>query len=85
MFESLCRCEKGRLKEMQKVASVSLKKVAPASLKKVALKSHNEHGYMCDRCGDRADVRTYGELVCAICYLLDVAPQKVDKLRRKIV
>lgn len=46
---------------------------------------HNERGYMCDKCGDRADVRTYGELLCAICYLLDVAPERVDKLKRKII
>ena len=49
------------------------------------LNDTKEHGYMCDKCGDRADVRTFGELLCAICYLLDVAPQKVDKLRRKII
>ena len=62
---------------MQKIATISSKKIAPTS--------HNQHGYMCDRCGDRADVRTHGELLCAICYLLDVAPHKVDKLKRKII
>lgn len=59
--------------------------LAKCNTKPLAKRNTNEHGYMCDRCGDRADVRTYGELVCAICYLLDVAPHKVDKLRRKII
>ena len=49
------------------------------------LNDTKEHGYMCDNCGDRADVRTFEKLVCAICYLLEVAPHKVDKLRRKII
>jgi hypothetical protein len=26
-----------------------------------------------------------GRLLCAICYLLDVAPERVDKLKRKII
>ena len=46
---------------------------------------HNEHGYMCDKCGDRSDVRTLGRFLCAICYLLEVAPERVDKLKRKII
>ena len=45
----------------------------------------NDHGYMCDKCSNKADVRTYGEFLCAICYLLEVAPERVDKLKRKII
>jgi len=45
----------------------------------------NEHGYMCDKCGDRGDVFSLGRLLCAICYLLEFAPERVDKLNRKII
>jgi len=62
-----------------------MEKIAPISSKKIAPTSHNERGYMCDKCGDRSDVRTMGRFLCAICYLLEVAPHKVDKLRRKII
>jgi hypothetical protein len=53
--------------------------------KHLAKRDTNEHGYMCDKCSNKADVRTYGEFLCAICYLLDVAPERVDKLKRKII
>ena len=45
----------------------------------------NDHGYMCDKCGDRGDVFSLGRLLCAICYMLEVAPERVDKLKRKII
>ena len=45
----------------------------------------NERGYMCDQCGDKGDVYSLSRLLCAICYMLEVAPHKVDKLRRKII
>ena len=45
----------------------------------------NGHGYMCDKCGDRGDVFSLGRLLCAICYLLEFAPERVDKLKRKII
>jgi hypothetical protein len=54
-------------------------------MEKIAPISSNEHGYMCDKCGDRGDVFSLGKLLCAICYLLDVAPERVDKLKRKII
>lgn len=44
-----------------------------------------EHGYMCDKCGDRGDVFSLGRLLCAICYLVEFAPERVDKLKRKII
>jgi len=53
--------------------------------KTLAKRNTNEHGYMCDKCGDRGDVFSIGRLLCAICYLLDVAPERVDKLKRKII
>jgi methionyl-tRNA synthetase len=45
----------------------------------------NERGYMCDQCGDKGDVYSLSRLLCAICYLLEVAPERVDKLKRKII
>ena len=62
-----------------------MEKIAPISLKKIAPNPCNDHGYMCDKCGDRGDVFSLGRLLCAICYLLDVAPERVDKLKRKII
>jgi len=62
-----------------------VEKIAPISSKKIAPTSCNEHGYMCDKCGSRGDVFSLGRLLCAICYLLDVAPERVDKLKRKII
>jgi len=53
--------------------------------KHLAKRDTNERGYMCDQCGDRGDVFSIGRLLCAICYLLDVAPERVDKLKRKII
>ena len=70
---------------MQKIAPISSKKIAPISSKKIAPISHNERGYMCDKCGDKGDVYSLSRLLCAICYMLEVAPHKVDKLRRKII
>jgi uncharacterized protein YlaI len=60
------------------------RKIIKMSARKISA-IHNEHGYMCDKCGDRSDVRTLGRFLCAICYLLDVAPERVDKLKRKII
>ena len=54
-------------------------------MQKIAPISHNERGYMCDQCGDKGDVYSLSRLLCAICYMLEVAPHKVDKLRRKII
>jgi len=62
-----------------------MQKIAPISSKKIAPISHNERGYMCDQCGDKGDVYSLSRLLCAICYMLEVAPHKVDKLRRKII
>ncbi len=44
-----------------------------------------DRGYMCDKCGSRGDVFHLGKLLCAICYLLKYAPERVDKIKRKII
>ena len=62
-----------------------MEKIAPISSKKIAPISSNERGYMCDKCGDRGDVFSLGRLLCAICYLIEFAPERVDKLKRKII
>ena len=51
----------------------------------LAKRDTNERGYMCDKCGDRGDVFSLGRLLCAICYLVEFAPERVDKLKRKII
>jgi len=60
------------------------RKIIKMSARKISA-IHNERGYMCDKCGDKGDVYSLSRLLCAICYLLEVAPHKVDKLRRKII
>ena len=62
-----------------------MEKIAPIPPKKIAPIPRNERGYMCDQCGDKGDVYSLSRLLCAICYMLEVAPHKVDKLRRKII
>jgi len=39
----------------------------------------------CHKCGSRGDVFSLGKLLCAICYLLKYAPERVDKIKRKII
>ena len=58
---------------MEKIATISQKKIARSS------------SYVCDRCSNKGDVFNGGILLCAICYLLEHAPERVDKLRRKII
>ena len=53
--------------------------------KTLAKRNTNEHRYMCDQCGDKGDVYSLSRLLCAIWFMLQVAPHKVDKLRRKII
>jgi hypothetical protein len=59
--------------------------VAKMNTRTLAKRDTNHYGYMCDKCGSRGDVFSLGRLLCAICYLLDVAPERVDKLKRKII
>lgn len=58
---------------MQKIAPISSKKIAPISSTK------------CRKCSSKGDVFDRNILLCAICYMLQVAPHKVDKLRKKII
>jgi len=44
-----------------------------------------DRGYSCHKCGSRGDVFSLGKLLCAICYLLEYAPERVDKIKRKII
>lgn len=59
--------------------------IAKMNTKTLAKRDTNERGYMCDKCGDRGDVFSLGRLLCAICYLVEFAPERVDKLKRKII
>jgi len=58
-----------------------IEKIAPTSSKKIASIS----SYSCHKCGSRGDVFSLGKLLCAICYLLEYAPERVDKIKRKII
>jgi len=58
-----------------------IEKIAPTSSKKIASTS----SYSCHKCGSRGDVFSLGKLLCAICYLLEYAPERVDKIKRKII
>ena len=58
-----------------------VEKIAPISSKKIASTS----SYECHKCGSRGDVFSLGKLLCAICYLLEYAPERVDKVKRKII
>jgi len=63
----------------------TLIRIAKMNTKTLAKRNTNEHRYMCDQCGDKGDVYSLNRLLCAICFMLQVAPHKVDKLRRKII
>ena len=58
-----------------------VEKIAPISSKKIALTSSKS----CHKCGSRGDVFDLGRLLCAICYLLKYAPERVNKVKRKII
>ena len=51
----------------------------------VTLKRDKLDHTKCSKCSSKGDVFDRSILLCAICFMLQVAPHKVDKLRRKII